>query len=65
MTSSNILDKLKDRLPTIQNEFVIVQNTDENSTVKTKNINYEFKIKQNDAIQFDQPGYLSQNTKFL
>ena len=34
----------------IQNELAIVQNTDENSTVKTKNINYEFKIKQNDAI---------------
>ncbi|MDB3882572.1 SLBB domain-containing protein [Amylibacter sp.] len=50
MTSSDILDKLKGRLPTIQNELAIVQNTDENSTVKTKNINYEFKIKQNDAI---------------
>ncbi|MDA9313382.1 SLBB domain-containing protein [Amylibacter sp.] len=50
MTSSDILDKLKGRLPAIQNELVIVQNTDENSTVKTKNINYEFKIKQNDAI---------------
>ena len=46
MTSTNILDKLKGRLPTIQNEFVMVQNTNKNSTVKTKNINYEFKIKR-------------------
>ena len=50
LTSSHVLDKLKGRLPTIQNEFVMVQNTDKNSTVKTKNLNYEFKIKQNDSI---------------
>ena len=50
MTSTNILDKLKGRLPSIQNEFVMVQNTDQNSTVKTKNINSDFTIKQNDAI---------------
>jgi len=56
MTSSDILDKLKDRLPTIQNELSIVQNRDENSTVKTKNINYEFKIKQNDAINLISQG---------
>ena len=56
MTSSDILDKLKGRLPTIQNELAIVQNTDENSTVKTKNINYEFKIKQNDAINLISQG---------
>ena len=30
MTSANILEKLKGRLPTIQNEFVMVQNTDKN-----------------------------------
>ena len=52
MTSTNILDKLKGRLPPLQNEFVMVQNTDKNSAVKTKNINYEFKIKENDAINF-------------
>jgi protein involved in polysaccharide export with SLBB domain len=56
MTSSYILDKLKGRLPSIQNEFVMVQNSDKNSTVKTKNINYEFKIKQNDAINFISHG---------
>jgi hypothetical protein len=28
MTSTSILDKLKGRLPLIQNEFVMVQNTD-------------------------------------
>ena len=50
ITSTNILDKLKGRLPRLQNEFVIVQNTDKNSRLKTKNINYEFKIKENDAI---------------
>ena len=56
MTSSDILDKLKGKLPTLQNEFVIVQNTDKNSTVKIKNINYEFKIKQNDAINLISQG---------
>ena len=50
MTSSFILDKLRGRLPKIQNEFVMVQNTDRNAAVKTKNINYEFKIRQNDSI---------------
>jgi protein involved in polysaccharide export with SLBB domain len=56
MTSTNILDKLKGRLPSIQNEFVMVQNSDKNSTVKTKNINYEFKIKQNDAVNLISQG---------
>ena len=56
MTSTNILDKLNGRLPSIQNEFVIVQNSDKNSTVKTKNINYEFKIKQNDAVNLISQG---------
>ena len=65
MTSSHILDKLKGRLPTIQNEFVMVQNTDKNSTVKIKNINYEFKIKQNDSINLISQDILSQNNKFL
>jgi protein involved in polysaccharide export with SLBB domain len=37
-------------LPQLQNEFVMVQNTDKNSTLKIKNINYEFKIKENDTI---------------
>ncbi|MDG2402635.1 MAG: hypothetical protein P8M01_05930, partial [Amylibacter sp.] len=56
MTSTNILDKLKGRLPSIQNEFVLVQNSDKNSTVKIKNINYEFKIKQNDAVNLISQG---------
>ena len=60
MTSTNILDKLKGRLPSIQNEFVMLKNTDKNSTVKTKNINYEFKIKQNDAINFISQGIYRQ-----
>ena len=60
MTSTDILDKLKGRLPSIQNEFVMVQNMDENSTVKTKNINYEFKIKQNDAINLISQGIYRQ-----
>ena len=56
MTSSDILDKLKGRLPSIQNEFVMVQNTDKNSTVKIKNINYEFEIKRNDVINLVSQG---------
>jgi protein involved in polysaccharide export with SLBB domain len=56
MTSANILEKLKGRLPTIQNEFVMVQNTDKNSSVKIKNINNDFKIKQNDAINLISQG---------
>jgi protein involved in polysaccharide export with SLBB domain len=43
-------------LPTLQNEFVIVQNRDKNSSVKIKNINYEFKIKKNDAINLISQG---------
>ena len=39
ITSSYIFDKLKGRLPDIQNEFVMVQNMDEDSAVKIKNIN--------------------------
>ena len=50
ITSSYILDKLKGRLPDIQNEFVMVQNMDKDSAVKIKDINYEFKIQQNDTI---------------
>jgi protein involved in polysaccharide export with SLBB domain len=38
----------------------MLQNTDKNSTVKTKNINYEFKIKQNDAINFISQGIYHQ-----
>ncbi|MDA9269688.1 SLBB domain-containing protein [Amylibacter sp.] len=56
MTSTNILDKLKGRLPSIQNEFVMVQNTDKNSTVKAKNINSDFTIKQNDDINLISQG---------
>ena len=56
MTSTNILDKLKGRLPYIQNEFLMVQNTDKDTTVKIKNINNGFKIKQNDDINLVSQG---------
>jgi len=56
ITSSNLLDKLKNRLPQIRNEFVIVQNTNKNSSIKIKNIDYEFKIKQNEIINFISEG---------
>jgi protein involved in polysaccharide export with SLBB domain len=50
MTSLDITNKLKGRLPRLINEFVIVESTDKNSVPNIKNINYEFKIKQNDSI---------------
>ena len=56
MTSTSIFNKLKGRLPAIQNEFVMVQNVDKNSIVKTKNINYEFKIKKGDAFNLISQG---------
>ena len=59
ITSSIVYDTIKNRLPKLINEFVIVQNTDKNSTIKIKNIDYEFKIKQNDAINFISQGTYS------
>ena len=56
MTSSSLLEKLKGKLPNIQNEFVMVQNTDKNSIVKIKNINYEFNINKNDTINLISQG---------
>ncbi|MDA9005728.1 SLBB domain-containing protein [Amylibacter sp.] len=56
MTSSGILDKLKGKLPSIQNEFVMIQNVDNNSSVEIKNINYEFNINQNDTINLISQG---------
>jgi len=56
MTSTSILNKLKGRLPKLTNEFVIYHNTDRNLAPKIKNINYEFKIKQNDVINFINQG---------
>ena len=56
MTSTTIYDSIKDRSPKLINEFVIVQNTDKNSKIKIKNIDNEFKIKQNDAVNFISQG---------
>jgi protein involved in polysaccharide export with SLBB domain len=52
ITSLDILNKLKGRLPPLINEFLIVENTDKASSPKIKNINYEFKINQDDSINF-------------
>ena len=56
ITSTIVYDAIKDRSPKLINEFVIVQNTDKSSKIKIKNIDYEFKIKQNDAINFISQG---------
>ncbi|MDC0121911.1 SLBB domain-containing protein, partial [Amylibacter sp.] len=52
MTSLDISNKLKGRLPRLINEFLIIDNMDKDSIPKIKNINYEFKINQNDTINF-------------
>jgi len=52
MTSLDISKKLKGRLPRVISEFLIVQNTDKDTIPKIKNIKYEFKINQNDSINF-------------
>jgi protein involved in polysaccharide export with SLBB domain len=52
MTSLDILNKLKGRLPRLINEFLIVESADKDSIPKIKNLNYEFKINQNDSINF-------------
>ena len=50
MTSSNIINNFRGRLPGIINEFVIVKDRDLNSIPRIKNLNYEFKIKKNQDI---------------
>jgi len=50
MTSSNIINNFRGRLPDLINEFVIVKDRDLNSIPRIKNLNYEFKIKRNHDI---------------
>ena len=50
MTSSNIINNFRGRLPDLINEFVIVKDRDLNSIPRIKNLNYEFKIKRNQDI---------------
>ena len=50
MTSSNIINNFRGRLPDLINEFVIVKDRDLNSIPRIKNLNYEFKIKKNQDI---------------
>ena len=50
INSSNIFSNLKNRLPNLVKDFVIVKNTDSNSPISIKSLNYEFKVKQNDDI---------------
>jgi protein involved in polysaccharide export with SLBB domain len=52
MTSSILLKKLKGRLPLLRNEFIIVQNTDKNSSIKIKSLDHEFSINENEIISF-------------
>ena len=52
MTSANVLNKLRSRLPKLTNDFVIYQNSVKNLLPKIKSIKNEFKIKQNDFINF-------------
>ena len=50
MTSSNIINNFRGRLPNLINEFVIVKDRDLNSRPRIKNLNYEFKIQRNQDI---------------
>ena len=50
INSSTIFNNLKNRLPNLVKDFVIVKNTDSNSSISIKSLNYEFKVKQNDSI---------------
>jgi protein involved in polysaccharide export with SLBB domain len=52
MTSSDIINKLKGRLPELINEFTIVKDINLNSNPQIKNLNNEFFIKQNQDITF-------------
>jgi protein involved in polysaccharide export with SLBB domain len=50
MTSSDIINKLKGRLPELINEFAIIKNINLNSNPQIKNLNDEFVIQQNQNI---------------
>ena len=50
MTSSDIINKLKGRLPELINEFTIIKDINLNSNPQIKNLNDEFVIKQNQNI---------------
>jgi protein involved in polysaccharide export with SLBB domain len=50
MTSSNIINSFRGRLPNLINEFVIIKDRDLNSKPHIKNLNHEFKIKKNQNI---------------
>ena len=56
ITSSTLLNKLKNRLPQFRNEFVIVQNPNKVSSIKIKSLDYGFKIKENEDINFISQG---------
>jgi protein involved in polysaccharide export with SLBB domain len=50
MTSSNIINSFRGRLPNLINEFVIIKDRDLNSKPQIKDLNHEFKIKKNQDI---------------
>ncbi|MDB2537318.1 SLBB domain-containing protein [Amylibacter sp.] len=52
MTSSDIINKLKGRLPELINEFTIIKDINLNTNPQIKNLNDEFVIKQNQIITF-------------
>ena len=50
MTSSDIINKFRGRLPELVNEFTIIKDTNLNSNPQIKNLNDEFVIKRNQDI---------------
>jgi len=52
MTSSDVINNFRGRLPDLINEFVIIKNRNTNSTPQIKNLKYEFEIKKNQDITF-------------
>jgi len=50
MTSSDIVNNIRGRIPDLANEFVIIKDRDMNSNPRIKNLNYEFEIKKNQDI---------------
>ncbi|MDB2337653.1 SLBB domain-containing protein [Amylibacter sp.] len=50
MTSSDIVNKFRGRLPELINEFTIIKDTNLNSNPQIKNLNDKFVIKQNQDI---------------
>ena len=50
MTSSNIINNFRGRLPDLIYEFVIIKDSGMNSIPQIKNLNYEFEIKKNQNI---------------